>query len=158
MKYALFLVTLIISAAITHTTYAYRVTDTNVVEINQTTSLYTISFTMGFLNRDTLVPIAANSTYNRDISFQFLDKNDKVLDITSHGILLSDAVIKDNQYYIPAGKTASFTLITLPIDNSNKQKSLNITELPFTLIEKSLVLKASVPADSLKDFKTPLSQ
>lgn len=140
-------------------THAYKVTSAHATPLNDTTTLFTVSFQMGFLNRETAIPIVANSAYEKDIQYAVVDKSSAVISGgTSTGMVVSTAAIKNGNYFLPKGKNGDFTLVVVYSNPNASAKSLKITELPFILYDGALTVGASIPKDSLAAFATPYTE
>lgn len=166
-------------------TQAYQTTNQTATDLGHGNVLFTVTYTFGFLNRDVYMPILAtrnkdiddkgtNAGYsillngkteakatsstitNADATFKL---NYNILPGKAKAIVLSDAKIKDGSYYVPKGLSGEFTLIAL-VDMSNaaskENLSLQMTALPFSLIDNKKVTEATVPATELSAYKTPL--
>jgi hypothetical protein len=138
---------------------AYKVTATKATAVAPDTTLFTITYTMGFLNRDTLVPLIANSNLKRDVSFSVIDATGTAVTTGKNaGMVLSTAPIKDAHYVVPRGTVGTFTLMVLHKNADTAPKALAVTDLPFQMIDNKTTVLASVPDESLTPFKTPLSK
>jgi hypothetical protein len=160
---------------------AYLTTSQSAVDLGNEMVLFTVSYKFGFLNREVYMPIAAKrnkdfSDVGTDAGYSILfdGKNDAqattskissgvtlnytVLPGKARAIVLSDAEIKDNRYYLPQGKSATFTLVAL-VDMSNSEAkediSLLMTSLPFTMIKDGAPIEARLNPSELQYYKTP---
>jgi hypothetical protein len=162
---------------------AYSVTDTSAKDLGNGYALFTVTYKFGFLNRETYMPIEANRNTkytekgtdvgysilfndqteakattsvmnNNDLSFSL---NYNVLPGKAKAIVLSEAEIKDDRYYLPKGKSGTFTLIALvDIHNSAMKQdiSLQMTSLPFTMADGKKRIEARLKASELESYKT----
>lgn len=162
---------------------AYSVTDTSAKDLGNGYGLFSVTYKFGFLNRETYMSIDANRNTkytekgsdvgysilfndqteakattskmnNNDLSFSL---NYSVLPGKAKAIVLSDAKIKDNKYYLPKGKSGTFTLIALVDMRNSAMKqdiSLQMTSLPFTLVDGKKQTEARLRALELESYKT----
>jgi hypothetical protein len=163
---------------------AYKTTGQTATDLGNGNALFTITYTFGFLNREVYMPILANRNkeftdagQNAGYAILFDGKNEAkasssqvssadakatfnytVLPGKSKAIVVSDAQIKDNRYYVPEGKTATFTLVALVDLSKSAGKndiSLLMTSLPFTMIDDGKSVEARLNPTELQYFKTP---
>lgn len=184
MKLNIFFGALLFAAFIVpSTTQAYSVTKTSATDLGNGYALFTVTYKFGFLNRDLYMPVLANrntkftetgSNVNYSILFDGQTKatattstmnnsdlsvnlNYSILPGKAKAIVLSKAVIKDNQYYVPRGTSETFTLIALVDMRSSTIKnnlSLQMTSLPFTLVETKKKIEARLKEAELASYKT----
>lgn len=162
---------------------AYSVTNSTATDLGNGYALFTVTYKFGFLNREMYMPIEANRntkftdkgsdvTYsilfngqteakatsskmnNSDLS---LSLNYSVLPGKAKAIVLSEAEIKNDQYYLSKGKSATFTLMAL-VDMKNSQMkqdvSLQMTSLPFTMVDGKKQNEARLKSPELELYKT----
>lgn len=162
---------------------AYSVTNSTATDLGNGYALFTVTYKFGFLNREMYMPIEANRNTkytekgsdvgysilfngqteakattsvmnNNDLSFSL---NYNVLPGKAKAIVLSEAEIKDDRYYLPKGKSETFTLIALvDMRNSTMKKdiSLQMTSLPFTMVDGKKQTGARLKASELESYKT----
>ncbi|MBY0538129.1 hypothetical protein K2P47_01880 [Patescibacteria group bacterium] len=176
---ALLLGTLILPSA----SQAYSVTDTSAKDLGNGYALFTVTYKFGFLNREMYMPIEASrntkfTDKGSDVKYSILfndqteakatstvmKSNDQsfslnysVLPGKAKAIVVSDADIKDNQYYLPKGKSQTFTLVALVDMRTASVKddiSLQITSLPFTMVDGRKQTAARLSAEELESYKT----
>lgn len=144
---------------------AYFTTDQTAVQITADTALYTITYKFGFSDRAVYMPLFADRGIAANEStfvggFSVLSDETPTDSGTANGIILTDSPaveIKDNQYYLPAGKTASFTLVTLvTMTEAMDDVTVLMTNLPFTMINADdLVIPAHLNPSELRYYVTP---
>ena len=143
---------------------AYRTTTQSARALDHTTALFTITYHFGFLNRELYMPIMAKRTNavsatSTDTLFTLLDQSGSSTPIgLMNGLVLSNATIKDGQYYLPAGKAADFTLVaavTVPMSSSSANYALKITSLPFTMVDDGTKIAGALNPSELKYYVTP---
>jgi hypothetical protein len=159
--YLLFVCFLITASSIPTSAYGYRLTAASATAITADTTLYTITFRMGFLNREVSIPIMAeqgSSTRTRAVSFALRQADGSPVTAPRvEAMVLSQAAIKDGSYYLPEGKNADFTLVALVrglLEPGNTR--LEITGLPFTLIDGNRRTDANAPSGYLPALRTPI--
>lgn len=143
------------------TTQAFSVTNTSATDLGNGKALFTITYKFGFLNRETYMSIGAlrsTSSKNGYVNYELMTGKNEVLKAGQvAGLVLSNTQIKDNQYYLPKGKTAEFTLVTIADVSdvkNHRDLALVITSLPFSMIEGPLTLGAGVAATELPAYRT----
>ena len=140
------------------TTHAYGTSEQTAVRLSDTHVLFTITYKLGFLNRESSLPILANTTKDADISFIITDENNSQTSNNSQSIVLTDkATLENNRYYLNKGESSDFTLIAIvEIPKSETGHSLQITNLPFITTDENNQFKlGKVDENTLTDFKTP---
>ena len=143
---------------------AFSVIKTSAIDLGNGTALFTITYKFGFLNRETYLPIITTRANDgtketRDsVSYQLMIDGKKTETIgVMTGLVLSDAKIKDNSYYLPKGTSAELTLVailTIPPASLQKNVSLAITSLPFTMVDGSREISAAVADTEIGTYKT----
>jgi hypothetical protein len=150
------------------TTSAYFTTAQSATKINADTILYTVTYHFGFTDRELYMPIVATRDLEADAStFQMgyniiIDKAPTTLG-ASQAIVLSsnkDIQIKDGKYYLPKGKSADFTLMTLltvpkETQTAEQDLSLLVTNLPFLMIKDGANISAHLNPSELQYYHTP---
>lgn len=145
---------------------AYFTTAQSATKLTDDTSLYTVTYKFGFLNRELYMPITAvrglaTSSPAFSVGYDLLTPTNTV--VTSGfalGIVLTDdedVEIRDNAYYLPEGRSAEFTLMTVVRTTPGAQEgtSLLMTHLPFTMIKGDEVIKARLNPSELQYYRTP---
>ena len=96
--------------------------------------------------------------------YQIVNEDETVVNTgLSNGIVLTqnkEVKIKNNQYYLPKGETAEFTLVTLltipPEQQANDlDLSLLVTNLPFTMVQDGASIPAHLNPSELQYYRTP---
>lgn len=146
---------------------AYETTNQTALRISDNTTLYTITYKFGFLNRETHMPIGVvrgleNSSSSSYVGYDILNQDQVYKEGKVNALVLSSTKIKDNQYYLPEGKAGYFTLValvTVPNESLVKEEdlSLKINHLPFTMVktESGKKTKVYLSENELKDYATP---
>lgn len=151
------------------TSSAYFTTAQNATRLTADTVLYAVTYEFGFAERELYMPIMAvrgleAPTTSPFAGYQIMDSDETVSDIgVTSSLVLSkdeDVQIKDNQYYLPEGKSAKFTLITLltiPPEQKTEDLDLSllVTNLPFTMIKDDTVIPAHLNPSELQYYRTP---
>lgn len=148
------------------TSEAYFTTNQSAYKLTDTTALYTVTYKFGFAERGLYMPIMAerdnsDETAQYQAKYQILDQADEVITTgMSNGLVLTsspDVDIKDGQYYLEPGESASFTLIALLTLNKAavSETALLVSHLPFTMeIDDKLVPNQLNPSE-LQYYRTP---
>lgn len=128
---------------------AYKTTEQSTLRINDNTILYTITYRFGFLNREVYMPIGAvrgleNGTTSPYVGYDILDNGKAITAGKTSSLVLSKANIKNNQYFLPEGKAADFTLVTIvtlpeEMNEEGKNTALKINHLPFVMVKDKQV-------------------
>lgn len=165
-------------------THAYLTTEQSAIDLGNGIALFTVTYKFGFLNREVYMPILTDRNKKFDgtgsdagYSILFNGKNEAkattsvltsdiataslnytILPGKSKAIVLSKAEIKDGRYYLPKGKSETFTLIALVDLTKTSLKddvSLLMTSLPFTMMDKGKKIEARLNPSELQYYKTP---
>jgi hypothetical protein len=163
---------------------AYFTTSQAATDLGNGSALFTVTYKFGFLNREVYMPIIASR--NKDLGDKGLDAgysilfdgeteakatsttlsnnnaqmqlNYSVLPGKAKAIVLSEAQIKDGRYFLPKGKSGTFTLVAV-VDMSKvantEDVSLLMTSLPFTMIADGKQAEARLNPSELQYYKTP---
>jgi hypothetical protein len=148
---------------------AYSTTNQTATKINADTILYTITYKFGFTNREMLMPFIAKNTlgttsFSNFVEYAVETDASKIVALTSAKALVltsdADVIVKDGQYYLPEGRSAEFTLLALlKVADVNLVKnqnlSLQIKNLPFTMIEDNKSTLVELDTPELKPYRTP---
>lgn len=117
---------------------AYRPETTQVTAFANNTYLITHTFTSGFLNEASTIPLLASiaepKTEDNTITYFSLTAPVALNASATTALILSDAPIMNNQYVIPAATRATFTLltiVTLPTAVDPKILGITINSLPL---------------------------
>ncbi len=179
----LFTAVLLAAFVLPSLTQAYSVTNTSAKDLGNGYALFTVTYKFGFLNRDLYMPIVANrntkyTEKGSNVGYSILfngateaqattskltndalnvSLNYSLLPGKSKAIVVSNAEIKDDHYYLPQGKSDTFTLIALVDMNNSTIKndiSLQMTSLPFIMVEDTKETEARLKATELTAYKT----
>lgn len=146
---------------------AYFTTNQEVTKINELSALYSITYEFGFPEREVYMPIIALRgetvpTEGLYAGYVLVNDDDEKIQIGKmNGIVLTtdeDVQIKNNQYYVPAGKSASFTLVallTIKEETIEDDVSMLVSQLPFTMIDDDSVIPAHLNPSELQYYRTP---
>lgn len=155
--------------AVPQLSFAYFTTAQDAVQINNNTLLYTVTYKFGLPTSDLRMPIGAvrglqfgdASPY---VGYVLLrDGEMEVASGTTSGLVLSSAKVVDNEYFVPKGEVATFTLVTLvkvsddfvTADVKDYDLSLLVTSLPFTIIKGEAKVSAQLNPSELQYYVTP---
>ncbi len=159
---------LLISLFIPQASEAYTSDDKIASKIDSDTALYTVSYKFGFGNRALYVPIVTGRGLNASST-----KFQVGYDILNHGtaskigsvesVILTDdpdVEIRNGQYYLPEGKAAVFTLVAIQTLSdteivTNPNLSLQVTNLPFTMVNKNVKSGYHFNPPQLAPYHTP---
>lgn len=145
---------------------AYFTTMQNATKITENTTLFTVTYKFGFLNRELYMPIVterglqATST-KFSVGYDLVTEDDEVLNVGSTtAIVLSgdeDIEIKNGRYYLPQGKSAEFTFVALVTTPTGEtaEASLLVTHLPFIMMKGDEEIAARLNPSELQYYRTP---
>ncbi len=143
---------------------AYLTTSQSGQALSTTTALFTITYRFGFLNRELYMPILAQrdsggAATSADVQFKLLNQKGATTSIGHmNGLVLSNATIKNGQYYLPPGKAADFTFVaalTVPTSTSSADYAIQMTSLPFTMIADGATVAGRLNPSELQYYVTP---
>lgn len=137
---------------------AYETTDQAAVQVTSTSAIYLIEFEFGHGDHDIHIPVRAHDSTERSrdfLSYRFVnDDDERIENVRSAGIVLSDTPIEDGNYVIPEGERRTLTLLVVASaeDISTTPMSAHVTSLPFSFDgEEELQLNPS----ELQYYRTP---
>jgi len=144
------------------TSHAYGTSEQSAVRLSDTHVLFSITYKLGFINRASSLPLIANTSSSKDLSFTIIDNDNNETMIKTHSIILADkSKLKNKRYFLPEGSSSDFTLIVvaeIPVDDTKKHK-LQITNLPFITIDQGNAVKlGKVDKNTLSEFVTPYTK
>ncbi|MCB9810729.1 MAG: hypothetical protein H6779_02780 [Candidatus Nomurabacteria bacterium] len=167
-KISLYLFTglFVVIISLPNTVSAYKTTDQNVYKVSDNTLLFTITYRFGFSSREVYMPIGAawgleNISDSPYVGYEVL-RDGKPIDFKSgiSALVLSTAKISQNQYYLPEGKVADFTLATIlkvPAGEDVNGLSVRVTHLPFIMVKDGLSGRTFLNERELEPYITPES-
>lgn len=147
------------------TSQAYFTTNQSAFRLNDNTVLFTVSYGFGLKDRDLLMPIyterGAMDEKSNHLKYSILNNDEVIESGKSVGVVLTkdeDVEVVNGQYFIPANKSAEFTMISLlTIDETftDEDLSLLVTHLPFTMVVDSVSYPNKLNPSELQYYKTP---
>ncbi len=144
------------------TTHAYFTTKQTVRAFGPDTELFTITYHFGARDRDFYLPITALRDAvgtNKTLGYTILDGAGTTTTIGSTtALVLSRAAIKDGRYFVPAGSSTDFTLVTVwqrPVHTSPIPYRMLVTALPFTMNIKGTTYENHLNPSELQYYITP---
>jgi len=152
--------------AMPQATSAYSTTAQSVTKLTDNTFLFQVTYRFNFLNRDMRTPVLATRgsamiPAAQHLQYSLRDAAGAVLTTgASAAIVLSDAVVQDKQYFVPERTPTHFTLFSIVQLSAAEvaaggESSLQIDQLPFTLIADDVEIAATVPAEDIGTHRTP---
>jgi hypothetical protein len=147
---------------------AWETTAQSATQLTDDTWLFSVTYRMAFLNRETELPILADrrSVPNPllpTVQYDIVDAAGNTLTgARSTAIVLSDTPLIDRQYFLPSGRAGFFTLTAVvqlspELVAADGTVQLRINWLPFTLTREGVVQQARVPEADLVNFVTPVA-
>lgn len=169
LKIKIFLLAIVAFVALPQVSSAYFTTEQTATKLDADTFLFTVTYKFGFLNREMRMPIGAvrglkSDTTSPFAGFVILDEGKSVVTKgNTYSIVLSDAKVVDNEYYLPMGSSTTFTLVTVlnltpemvASAGTDDSLSLLMTALPFTMVKEGKDTPARVDPLELKKYATP---
>jgi hypothetical protein len=147
---------------------AYFSTAQSATKLNSDTTLFTVTYRFGLQDRELYMPIIArrNGVGENEpfvVKYAILDEGSEIKSGTTAGIVFTndkDVEIRNGQYYLPAGKSAEFTLNTILSTkgiepDTESELSLLVKSLPFTMVDKGEPIPAKLNPSELKYYRTP---
>ena len=164
-----FLVLLLAIVMVPQVSKAYFTTAQEAVKLNEDTLLYKVTYKFGLPKSDLKMPIGAVRGIQFGDASPYLgytllqDSETVVASGTTAGLVLSKAKIVDNEYFVPKGEVATFTLVTIvkvspdlvPVEAKDYDLSMQVTSLPFTIIKDKSEVSAQLNPSELKYYITP---
>lgn len=155
----------IISLFLPQASFAYETTKQSALRINDNTVLYTITYRFGFLNREVYMPIGAvrglaNASTSPYLGYDILDNGKATSTGKTSALVLSKASIKNNQYFLPEGKVADFTLVTIvtlpkEMSEEGKNMALKVNHLPFIMVKDKSAGRTYLNERELEPYISP---
>jgi len=147
---------------------AYFTTTQTAVALNDNVFLYIIKYDFGLKKYALELPIIALPESGESdvfaVGYKIVDDEGEVARLgRSIGIVLSDAKLVDNKYFVPKGSSASFTLVVLveatdaELESYSVEQNLamQVTSLPFVMKDGGITIKAGLNSSELQYYKTP---
>ncbi len=161
-----FFVTLIIFIFIPTFTKAYFTTEQNAYVLDENNVLFSIKYVFGTENYDVLMPIGARRSYlyneeKTNVGYNVLEDGEITPIGKTYAVVLSNANVKDNNYFVPITKANEFNLIvllTLPdgVTVDQFKPAVQVTSLPFKLIERNGNIQSNhLNEPELRPYRTP---
>lgn len=156
----------VVLVSIPLSTEAYLTTDQSVKRVSPNTVLYTISYYFGLTDRELYMPIMAarNGEFGGSTTTVGYTLMRGTTPVTSAGtttalVVATAPEIKNNQYYLSKGRAAEFTLMVLAhlpetANETLNDVSLQVTSLPFTMIEGTNRIEAKLNPSELQYYRT----
>jgi hypothetical protein len=148
---------------------AYFTTSQNAVALSKNVFLYAISYDFGTPKYDLTLPINAlpNRLLSNDafaVGYETIDSEGETARLgQTVGIVLSNAKVVNNQYFVPKGYAASFTLVVLvqatdaevAAYDVEQNLALQVTRLPFLMTNENQEIVAGLNSSELQYYQTP---
>lgn len=139
---------------------AYEVTDSQAIQLDDNTYLFTISYKFGFLNRNMATPMfASNSPDSEDkVGYQININGEPATGIQGAVVLTkSENVTENSSYYVlPERKNAIFTLVGIVrSDTEVKSADMIVTKLPYITNNGEESKLSGVTDEELLEYKSP---
>ncbi|MEZ4195041.1 MAG: hypothetical protein R3B53_01420 [Candidatus Paceibacterota bacterium] len=128
--------------------------------------LYTVTYDFGSASYDLYLPVVPerksdNNDQARTLTYSLNDDRDGETNYgVTTGVVLANAEIQNGQYFIPKGEARRLTLVVLmAMDEVLPVRSLDlamqVTNLPFMMINGAVQVKAQLNPSELKYYVTP---
>lgn len=164
-RYTLFgVLALLIVAATPFSSSAYTTSDQQAHRISERAAFFTITYRFGIPNRDFYLPIKAIRDLEAGsdefaVGFEMLeDGKEPLQNGLANGIVLSNAKVVGDSYFVPAGQSRTFTLFVLLTTDENepeKDYALHLHWLPFTGVVDGQELNQRLNPSELQYYITP---
>ncbi len=141
---------------------AFTVTDQSVTRLTDDTVLFSVTYRFNFLNREartSLLALPTGTTMNVPaVQYSLVDAEGAVVaGVKSHSLVLSEAAVRGNEYYLPEATPGFFRLISIVRLEPNfvaERLALQVDSIPLTLIAGDEVSSGRVPDEYLEPFRT----
>jgi len=128
--------------------------------------IYSVTYDFGMEKYDLYMPIiperkeASSTAQARTMTYAIMEDGKESAFGESLGIVVSNAEIRDGQYFIPKGTGKRLTLITLlklpqTLVYEPHNLALQVTNLPFTIVAGDTKYKNQLNPFELDDYLTP---
>jgi len=148
---------------------AYFTTSQNAVALSKNVFLYTVTYDFGMPKNDLTLPINAlpNRLLSNDtfaVGYETVDSEGETARVgQTVGLVLSNAKVVDNKYFVPKGYAASFTLVVLvqatdaevAAYDTEQNLALQVTKLPFLMTSEAKETTTGLNEFELQYYKTP---
>lgn len=138
---------------------------TNAIAVTEDTALFSITYRLGFLNRETRVPIHAAPHHTQPAATSVRYQIDRAGAAYAAGqspaIILTDdpdVTVEDGYYVLESGESANFTLYSIFRPDPGTAPAfyqLQINRLPFLLIDDGAAELTTLPDHNPTDYQTP---
>ena len=146
---------------------AYTVKNQQAMKVTPDAALYTITYEFGFLNADVWLPIRATMSdrYPESagkVGYMLETEGEEYIPVQAEAVVLSDAAIVNDYYYVPRGERATFTLVAAVRTGAwfgeTGVPTLKVRSLPY-ILAKNDEPKAmySLGQAELKTYQAPAS-
>lgn len=145
--------------------HAYLTTGQSASRVDGSGVLYAVSYNFGSDNYDFYMPmqtLRGSGSASNTVSYLFLDDSeDESAYGVSSGVVLSNAEVKNGQYFVPKGKARRFTLLvllnesTVPSPAQSLDLALKVSSLPFTIVDKGKMVAGKLNPSELQYYITP---
>lgn len=124
---------------------AYGVLDETVVRLDESRTLYMMTYEFGFLNAETYMPMTAHragrgGNASTSAIYTLVREDGTVFEEgIARGVVVSTTETRKDEYYAPYGKKAFFTLLVL-VDMPHpfgEKVQVRIDSIPLTIVKKS---------------------
>ncbi len=121
---------------------AYSVKSTQAVKVTADAALYTITYEFGFLNADVWLPVGATMSDRYPeragkVGYHLTTETGEYVPPLAAAVVLSDALVVNDYYYVPRGERATFTLVaairTDSVIGATELPVLAVRSLPYIL-------------------------
>lgn len=167
-KIKIFLLVVVAFVALPQVSAAYFTTAQTATKLDADTFLFTVTYRFGLDGRDLRMPVLSRRGLSSALVpyAGYVIQNDGKRTIEkgdAYSIVLSDAKVLGNEYFVPAGKVSTFTLVTvlkltpemIAVADEESKLSLLMTNLPFTMTEEGKDIPARLNPSELQYYQTP---
>jgi len=162
----IFVLAVMVFVALPQVSLAYFTTNQTVTQINAETILYSLEYKFGMEKYDLKMPIGAlrglefgnSSPY---LGYNLMAKDEVYLSGDTRALVLSTAKIVGNEYFVPKGEAATFTLYVLAkfplatVEKKVDRVAVQVTSLPFSMLEGEVLTAGKLNPSELQYYITP---
>ncbi len=144
-----------------YATFANKDVETKVLRLSDSHVLFTMDFTMGFLNRAAYLPLLIKTAPNSQdaLTYKLTDETGAERQVASSGLLLGDpATVTNNRYSTNYGQQADYTLMVIAaLPKNSGVTTLTLENLPYyTATKDGELASGTYPKSQMGNFTVTL--
>lgn len=137
--------------------YAFTAYDQAAIKLTDTTMLYTLKYRLGYGSSALSAPLfvsAKPSAHKHDGNVAGVSFAGPRVVESMRGIVLSDASVKDGEYYVAPEEEQLFTMFVIArvAEGATVPKQMQVESLPFTIVSGSTEIPNGLSAGELSSY------